>query len=214
MKFLITSGPTREYLDPVRFVSNGSSGRMGAALAEAVFKRGHQAIIVSGPVVAVYPKEAEVHWVETTDEMLRKSEELFPDCDMLIGAAAPSDFRPIVASSQKIPKGRLTLELTETPDILATLGAKKAPHQRILAFALETTDGRNHALQKLRKKNADWIALNSPDTINSDTVSLELIAAYGQTIRMLQGEKNRVAELLIDDLLGLQHNCSEGTPSL
>ena len=204
MKFLITSGPTREYLDPVRYMSNGSSGRMGAALAAAVLKHGGQAVVVSGPVAVAYPKDADLHWVETTEQMLRKSEELFPSCDVLIGAAAPADFRPKSISLHKIPKGDLTLEFIETPDILATLGRQKAAHQKILAFALETKEGHRRAIQKMRKKNADWIALNTPKTIGGDDISLELIAADGQTILTLHGEKNSVARKLIDFLAGGQ----------
>ncbi|MDR2117520.1 MAG: phosphopantothenoylcysteine decarboxylase, partial [Planctomycetaceae bacterium] len=103
-RILITSGPTREYLDPVRFLTNGSSGRMGVALAEIVLERGELPVIVSGPVTLVYPDGAEIHRVETTEEMLECCLRLFPDCNGIIGAAAPCDFKPEYFSEQKLSK--------------------------------------------------------------------------------------------------------------
>jgi len=125
-RILITSGPTREYLDPVRYLSNGSSGRMGAALAEAVLQQGEMPVLVSGPATVSYPQKADVHWVETTDQMLQCCLKLVPQCAGVIGAAAPCDFRPVALSEQKIAKPKdgsgMTLRLVETPDILAALG--------------------------------------------------------------------------------------------
>jgi phosphopantothenoylcysteine decarboxylase / phosphopantothenate---cysteine ligase len=130
---LITSGPTRQYLDPVRYLSNASSGRMGAALAAAAIEMGHRVTIVSGPVDVEYPAEAEVISVTSTDEMLAACRKVFPDCDGLIAAAAPCDYRPTEVASQKIHKsgGPLRLELVQTPDIVATLADERrsaGPH--------------------------------------------------------------------------------------
>src|SRR5690349_3118697 len=126
-RILMTSGPTRQYLDPVRYLTNGSSGRMGRALADAALAAGHEIVVVSGPVEVEYPRAAEVHWVVSTEEMLEVARGHFENADGLIGVAAPCDYRPIRVESQKIQKtGQpLVLHLMETPDIVATLGETK-----------------------------------------------------------------------------------------
>ena len=151
---LITSGPTRQYLDPVRFLSNASSGRMGCALAEAALAAGHRVTVVSGPVEVEYPSAAEVIPVVSTDEMLVAAKHAFARCDGLIGVAAPCDYRPVRVHDQKITKtGQpLVLHLIETPDIVATLGMHKRPDQWVVGFALETEDHRFRAIRKLEQK--------------------------------------------------------------
>src|SRR5919109_1600409 len=126
-RILITSGPTRQYLDPVRYLTNASSGRMGRALAEAALALGHEVVIVSGPVEVEYPPEATVVSVVSTEEMLTAAAMEFERCDGLIGAAAPCDYRPVRVEPNKIPKTGLPvdLHLIETDDVVATLGAKK-----------------------------------------------------------------------------------------
>ncbi len=197
-RILITSGPTREYIDPVRFLSNGSSGRMGFALARAVLNRGDRPVIVTGPVDLDYPEGAEIYRVETTEEMLAACEKLFPDCAGVIGAAAPSDYRPEQFSEQKLSKSKngepgLTLRLVETPDILAALGRMKRSGQWIVGFALETENGVEHALEKLHRKNCDFIVLNSPASINSDNASLQIFDATGRLQTTLRGAKGDIA---------------------
>src|SRR5262245_15178857 len=103
-RILITSGPTRQYLDPVRYLTNASSGRMGRALAEAALQLGHQVVVVSGPVSVSYPAAAEVRQIISTEELLAVCQELFPDCDGAIGAAAPCDYRPVRVAEHKISK--------------------------------------------------------------------------------------------------------------
>lgn len=154
MRILITSGPTRQYLDPVRYLTNASSGRMGSALAEACLAAGHEALVVSGPVDVAYPAAVEVVPVISTEEMLEACLDAFPTCDGLIGAAAPCDYRPIRVAPHKLAKtgGALKLHLVETPDVVALCGAIKE-HQWIVAFALETQDQRMRALQKLERKS-------------------------------------------------------------
>lgn len=200
-RVLITSGPTREYLDPIRYLSNGSSGRMGAALAEAVLERGDVPVVVSGPVLVAYPEASEVHRIETTDQMLQCCEALFPDCVGVIGAAAPCDYRPKSFSEQKLSKsrhdGRWSLELVETPDILATLGRMKRNDQWIVGFALETENGVEHALEKLKRKNCDFIALNSPASINSDVAKLQIFDATGNLRTTIEGPKKQVASEIL-----------------
>ncbi|GHT31119.1 flavoprotein [Planctomycetales bacterium] len=204
-KILITSGPTREYLDPVRFISNSSSGKMGAALAAAVLKKNAVPVIVSGNVSAEYPAGAEVHYVETTEEMQNVCLEHFPQCAGIIGAAAPCDFTPLQFLPQKISKkdmtgGILTLQLTATPDILAALGKIKRGNQFIVCFALETADGENgkeNAMRKLKEKNADYVILNKTEAIRSDYSTVQVFDRGGYLCSVINGGKNFVAEKIL-----------------
>ncbi|MDR2441859.1 MAG: phosphopantothenoylcysteine decarboxylase [Planctomycetaceae bacterium] len=197
-RILITSGPTREYLDPVRFLTNGSSGRMGAALAETVLERGELPVIVSGPVALVYPDGAEIHYVETTEQMFECCLQLFPDCNGIIGAAAPCDFRPEYFSEQKLTKSEennsIVFRFVATPDILATLGQIKQQNQWIIGFALETKNGRDHALRKLKRKNCDFIVLNSPKSIDNETASFQIFNASGELCADLNCSKKTLAK--------------------
>jgi len=199
-RILITSGPTREYLDPVRYLTNGSSGRMGSALAEAVLQQGGQPVIVSGQVAIAYPSGAEVHWIETTEQMLRRCLELFPQCTGVIGAAAPCDFQPIAFSEQKISKskeGVITFRFSETPDVLAALGRIKRLDQWSVAFALETENGVRRALDKLKRKGCDFIVLNDSSAIGVDTAAFQIFDAAGELRKELTGTKREsAAEIL------------------
>ncbi|MCA9265442.1 MAG: phosphopantothenoylcysteine decarboxylase, partial [Planctomycetales bacterium] len=160
-RILITSGPTRQYLDPVRYLTNASSGRMGASLAEAAIAVGHEVVVVSGPVDVAYPERCRVVPVISTEDMLEAAEAEFATCDGLIGVAAPCDYRPVRVEDQKISKtgDPLVLYLVETPDIVATLGAKKRVDQWVVGFALETEDHRFRAITKLQKKSCNFIVL-------------------------------------------------------
>jgi len=195
MRILITSGPTRQYLDPVRYLTNASSGRMGSALAEACLAAGHEALVVSGPVDVAYPAAVEVVPVISTEEMLEACLDAFPTCDGLIGAAAPCDYRPIRVAPHKLAKtgGALKLHLVETPDVVALCGAIKE-HQWIVAFALETQDQRMRALQKLERKSADLIVLNGPGAIHATQTDIEIIDRRGEILAALSGSKRTVAE--------------------
>lgn len=203
-RILITSGPTRQYLDPVRYLTNGSSGRMGRALAAAALDVGHQVVIVSGPVDLQYPPEAEVIPVITTDDMLAACLKIFPNCHGLIAAAAPCDYRPVRVAPHKISKtGRpLELQLVETPDIVATLGAEKTEFQWLVGFALETKDQRIRAQVKLEKKSCDLMIANGLAAMNSDDNQVEIIDRRGQLVDTLKGTKADVARgiLAIIDL--------------
>ena len=191
---LITSGPTRQYLDPVRYLSNASSGRMGAALAAAAIEAGHRVTIVSGPVSVAYPSGAEVISVVSTEEMLAACQEVFPLCDGLIAAAAPCDYRPANVAAQKIHKSGepLRLELVETPDIVATLAAEKGSRW-IVAFALESEDARMRAMQKLERKNCDLIVVNGPQTLHAADTDVEVLDRGGQILGSFSGGKSDVA---------------------
>jgi phosphopantothenoylcysteine decarboxylase / phosphopantothenate---cysteine ligase len=198
-RILITSGPTREYLDPVRYLSNASSGRMGAALAEAALSAGHQVVIVTGPVEVQYPAKAEIVPVVTTDQMLAECQKQFPSCDGLIAAAAPCDYCPKAVETHKISKSGqpLSLELVETPDIVATLAAAKKPSQWIVAFALETQDIRARAVKKLERKKADLIVVNGPDAIDASDTQVEVLEKNGISQGCFCGNKTEVAQAII-----------------
>lgn len=193
-RILITSGPTRQYIDPVRYLTNASSGRMGKALAEAALDAGHEVIIVSGPVDITYPQAARVIRVVSTEEMLEAARGVFGDCDGLIGVAAPSDYRPIRVATSKITKtGQpLELRLVETEDVVATLGAQKTG-QWLVGFALETEDQRLRALAKLEKKHCDLMVSNGPQAMHSLENDVEIIDPEGTVIETLSGLKEDVA---------------------
>jgi phosphopantothenoylcysteine decarboxylase/phosphopantothenate--cysteine ligase len=195
-RILITSGPTRQYLDPVRYLTNGSSGRMGKALAEAALALGHEVIIISGPVAIEYPSKAELVSIISTEELLEAAERLFPTCDGVIAAAAPCDYRPHRVESQKIAKtgAAITLQLVETPDVIATLGRGRRSHQWMVGFALETEDQRFRALTKLERKSCDFMVLNGPEAMESAENSVELIAPSGEVVEAFQGSKRDVAD--------------------
>jgi len=197
-RILITSGPTRQYLDPVRYLTNASSGRMGSALAAAAIAAGHEVVIVSGPVDVEYPPRAEVLSVVSTEEMLEACRRAFHDCDGLIAAAAPCDYRPVQVARHKLRKsgGPLRLELIETPDVVATLAKSKGPRWMV-AFALETEDKRMRALQKLERKKCDLIVLNGPGSIHGLSTEAEIIDPSGMVIAALSGRKGDVAKEII-----------------
>lgn len=193
-RILITSGPTRQYLDPVRYLTNASSGRMGRALAEAMIERGHEVVIVTGPVEVEYPNGAELVPVVSTEEMLEACQRIFPSCQGAIGVAAPCDYRPVRVASGKIQKtGQpLELHLIETPDVIATLGLTKRD-QWLVGFALETDDQRLRALAKLEKKHCDLMVLNGPEAMHAADTRVEILDARGDVIETLSGGKDVVA---------------------
>jgi phosphopantothenoylcysteine decarboxylase/phosphopantothenate--cysteine ligase len=198
-RILITSGPTRQYLDPVRYLTNASSGRMGAALASAALAHGNVVTIVSGPVDVAYPVGAAVVPVVSTEEMLAVCQRIFPDCQGLIGVAAPCDYRPQVVATSKIAKtgGPLELQLIETPDVVATLGAAKRPGQWLVGFALETEDHRLRALAKAERKSCDLMVLNGPQAMNSLETEVEVIDRAGDVVAALTGSKHEVADRIM-----------------
>ncbi len=207
-KILITSGPTRQYLDPVRYLTNASSGRMGACLASAAIAAGHQVTVVSGPVNIIYPSEAEVVSVVTTNDMLETVQRLFPLHDGLVGAAAPCDYMPRRIATEKIAKdGKpLQLELVETPDIVASVATHKRSDQWVVGFALETEDQRFRAIVKMQKKCCDLMVSNGPSAIDSELNDVEIIAAGGNTLAQVAGTKMQVASAIIEAIDTLIHS--------
>ncbi len=159
-RILVTAGPTREAIDPVRFLSNRSSGRMGYAIARAAAYCGAQVTLISGPCALEPPRGVRVIGVESTAQMLHEAQNVFADTDIVFKAAAPADYTPDQTYAQKLhKKDALTLHLQSTPDVLGTLGAAKK-HQFLVGFAAETYDCMEHALEKMRRKNLDMMVLN------------------------------------------------------
>ncbi|WP_437187727.1 phosphopantothenoylcysteine decarboxylase [Planctomicrobium sp. SH668] len=194
MRVLVTAGPTREYLDDVRYLSNASSGRMGYAIAAAGIELGWEVVLVSGPVELTPPAGCEFHSVVTTSDMREAAISLFTSCDGVIASAAVCDYKPKERITGKLKKsgGPVTLEMIETDDVLAELGRMK-DHRWVVGFALEAQNPRENALQKLRRKNCDWIVLNAPSAIGSDFNEVEFINSQSETVCKWNGAKTEVA---------------------
>lgn len=203
---LLTAGPTREHLDPVRFLSNGSSGRMGYALAEKAAARGWAVDLVSGPVSLDVPTGVRVHRVVSAQEMFEVSEPLFDRCDLFIAVAAVADFRPrnIEVHKTKKRETALHLELEPTVDILKTLSARKRPQQTVVGFAAETRDVELYARRKMAEKNLDWIVANdvSRRDIGMDAAdnAVMIIGRDNSLVSFGPASKLAVAEFILDHI--------------
>ena len=208
---MITAGPTYEKIDPVRFIGNYSSGKMGYAIAEEAASRGADVTIVSGPVAlkAVNPRIKVVD-VESAREMLDACERIFPSCDTAIMCAAVADYAPAHPADRKIKREHDDLpviELVKNPDIAATLGAMKKPGQRLVGFALETDNEMSNALHKLKAKNLDMIVMNSLRDkgagFRTDTNKVTIYKLDGGELHFDMKSKREVASDIIDTLLSL-----------
>lgn len=199
LRVLILSGPTREYLDPVRYLSNDSSGRQGVELATAALERGHRVELIQGPVAIEPPAGAEIYDTISARDMLERARDRHPSCDVLIGVAAVSDFRPgrFCRSKQKRELGCWQLELVPTEDILSDLG--KAKGRRVHAgFALETEDLLKNGLRKLESKNLDWLVANPPGTAGRDEGDYLLLGADGTRESLGRLSKRALAAELLE----------------
>ncbi len=176
LKFVITAGPTREYLDPVRFITNASSGKIGYACAAAAQRRGHNVTLISGPVELRAPRGVKRVSVITNVEMDRAVREYYETCDCLIMTAAVGDYKPKRTARYKIKKQQdaYQLELVRTKDILAGLGKRKR-NQILIGFAVQDRAARAHAKRKLLEKNLDAIVLNSPSAFGADKTDVEIL---------------------------------------
>ena len=171
---------------------------MGAALVQAAIDAGHEVIVVSGPVDVTYASPATVVPVVSTEDMLAACQRVFPECDGLIGVAAPCDYRPVKVAEQKIHKNGepLVLNLIETPDVVASLATGKSAHQWVVGFALETEDQRFRALAKMEKKSCDLMVLNGAAAIGAAENAIEVIDRAGQLLATYDGSKEAVAREL------------------
>ncbi len=209
MKILISAGPTREKIDPVRYISNRSSGKMGYALAEAAVKSGASVTLVSGPVSLTPPSGlALLISVESAAEMTDAIRKEAESSDVIIMCAAVADYRPVMAAEQKLKKKgeRLILELEPTEDILAGLGGRKKSTQILVGFAAETEKLLEHAEDKLKRKNLDWIIANdvsrSESGFESDKNQAVILGRNGaKTVIPLQSKKE-MAETIISVVCG------------
>ncbi|RKO67299.1 bifunctional phosphopantothenoylcysteine decarboxylase/phosphopantothenate--cysteine ligase CoaBC [Desulfofundulus salinus] len=210
LKVLVTAGGTREPLDPVRYISNRSSGKMGYALAAAAIQRGAAVTLVSAATSLDPPAGVELVSVETAQQMYQAVMERFSTQDVVIKAAAVADYRPKIVAGQKIKKaeGVLILELEKNPDILFELGQRKAPHQTLVGFAAETEDLEANALQKLRKKNLDLLVANDVTQpgagFGADTNIVKLFYRDGRIQPLPVMDKKTLAHRILDVVVELR----------
>ncbi|UFJ41983.1 bifunctional phosphopantothenoylcysteine decarboxylase/phosphopantothenate--cysteine ligase CoaBC [Brevibacillus humidisoli] len=207
VRVLVTAGPTREKIDPVRYISNHSSGKMGYAIAEAARDRGAEVTLVSGPVALPRPSGITYIAVESVQQMYDAVMAHLPESDIVVKAAAVSDYRPAVTHTHKVKKGEdgLTLQLEKAPDILQAVGERKHPGQFVVGFAAETQDLARHATDKLRRKNADLIVGNNVLAegagMGTDTNLVTFFSADGGIFEQPLMSKRQVAEKLFDLVL-------------
>lgn len=206
-KVLINAGPTYEPIDPVRFIGNHSTGKMGVSLAERAYELGAEVQLVLGPN-AVRPKNPEIHLshINTAIEMQEACNSLFKDADITILSAAIADYRPSKPANQKIKKGGqpMTIELVENPDVLAGLGQQKRKDQILVGFALETQNAVENAIGKLHKKNCDLIVLNTPSKVSgfgSDTNEVILIDRKEQKKKLELKSKTEIAKEILHHII-------------
>ncbi|MDR2512503.1 MAG: phosphopantothenoylcysteine decarboxylase [Puniceicoccales bacterium] len=211
VRCLITAGPTREFFDPVRFVSNPSSGKMGYALAAAAATLGCEVELVSGPVALPAPPGVRLYRVITGAEMLECVGTLFDTCDVLVKAAAVCDFRPCAYSAQKVKKEAVpcSVEFEPVPDILKMMAARRRPDQVLVGFAAETVNVEAYARRKLQEKRLDWIVANRvgreggadlPNAFEADTNTVLLLSAQGLREEYGPAPKPDVARWLLQTM--------------
>lgn len=210
LRVMVTAGPSREALDPVRYISNRSSGKMGYAIAQAAQKRGAEVTLLSGPVAIEAPLGVKLVPFTTTQELLDRASELAREQDLLIQAAAPADYRAKEVAPQKIKKQGgepMTFTLVENPDVAATLGKAKRSGQVFVGFAAETNDVLAHAKDKLARKNLDMIVANDVTRpgagFDVDTNIVTLITKDGQEALPMMS-KAEVAQRILDRALALR----------
>jgi phosphopantothenoylcysteine decarboxylase/phosphopantothenate--cysteine ligase len=205
LHLLLTAGPTREPLDPVRYLGNRSSGQMAAAIAHAAVALGLPTTVITGPVSVTYPPAATVVPVETAQQMHDQVLHLLPTADLVIMAAAVADFRPATVSAEKLSRasGPLTLTLEPTPDIARAASARKSPHQRIIGFSLERDGNLDRARHKLLTKNLDMIVYNPLPTMGSSDISPTLLYPSGQQEEIGCRTKASFADILMQRALAL-----------
>ena len=202
-KILITSGRTKENIDPIRYLSNNSSGKMGYSLAQAAIDLGAEVTLISGPTNLEIPKGLKSFVsVESALEMYEKVDEYFGDTDIFIACAAVADYRPKEYKKEKIKKSDsdLILELVRNPDILFEMGKKK-DKQLLIGFAAETNDIKENALKKLEKKNLDFIVANNASTMGNNTNTVEIIRKNKTSIKINQKNKIELAYDILKEII-------------
>jgi phosphopantothenoylcysteine decarboxylase/phosphopantothenate--cysteine ligase len=203
MHFLITAGGTREYIDPVRFISNASSGKMGFALAQAARKAGHIVTLittVTNQKFKIHNSKLKTAEVETAEQMFKAVKKHFSRCDCLIMAAAVADYTPIKKSKIKIKKSKkdLAIKLKPTIDILKWVGKHKKKNQTIVGFALEDKNLRANAEKKLKDKNLDMIIANTPATVGTEKSSVQIKTPSHKWLKFPHATKITIAKKIVD----------------
>jgi phosphopantothenoylcysteine decarboxylase/phosphopantothenate--cysteine ligase len=198
VRVLVTAGPTREYLDAVRFISNPSTGKMGFACARAAARAGHRVTLVSGPVALRDPAGLRTIRITTAEEMYRAVMEVLPRIDAVIMTAAVGDYRPVRPFRGKLKKktGSLTLHLGRTRDILQEIGAKKGG-RILVGFALEVQDALQEAMLKYKKKNLDFVILNTPATFAADRMDCQVYREGTIVKEFRKARKEAVARWIV-----------------
>lgn len=199
MRILLTAGPTREPLDPVRYLGNRSSGRMGAAIANAILASGDELLLVTGPTEIAFPATPTHTRIETAAQMHAAVMDFFPTCDLLIMAAAVADYRPKTVSPVKMSRsaGALTLELEPTEDIAAAACKARKPHQRVVGFSLEREGDVGRSLHKMKTKGLDMIVFNPLATMGAEGVAARLLYPNGRDEVVPPLNKSEFAQLLL-----------------
>lgn len=209
MRALVNAGPTYEAIDPVRFIGNRSSGKMGIAIAQVLRTHGADVTLVLGPVHESVPDGIKIIRVESAKEMFEACTEVFQNADLAVLAAAVADYRPANVSNEKIKKkdSPLELRLEETEDIAAALGKSKNSNQKLICFALETENEEAHALSKLQRKNADMLVLNSLRTegvhFGSDYNAVTLFHSNGSKKEISLKSKSEIAQIISNEIADL-----------
>ena len=202
MHILITAGGTREYIDPVRFISNASSGRMGYALARAAARAGHKVTLITTPTTQRPPSTAKVVSIETAAQMFDAVKKHFSRCDCLIMAAAVADYTPAQPAKTKIKKSSkpMTIELIPTADILKWTGKHRRKSQIVVGFALEEKDLRVNAERKLKEKNLDIIIANTPAAIGAERSTVQIRTCEGRWLKLPKLTKSAIANRLVQQV--------------
>jgi len=210
-KVLITAGPTYEAIDPVRFIGNHSSGKMGFAIAEAMAMRGARVNLVAGPVQLPVPSGVDCVRVQSAEEMLNACLSVYPETDIAILSAAVADYKPEKTAAQKIKKehAEISIPLTSTPDIAAALGKQKKENQLLIGFALETENETENARRKILSKNFDFIVLNSLRDKGAgfgyDTNKITIINAKNESKKFDLKSKTEVAHDIVNEIIEMLH---------
>lgn len=215
-KVMVTAGPTFEAIDPVRFIGNHSSGKMGIAIAESLVEKGANVTLILGPTkISSVSKQIKTIHVKSAQEMYERSLDIFPEMDAAVLAAAVADYRPKITATQKIKKkaADLFIELEKTPDIATSLGQIKKENQTIVGFALETNNELENAREKLKKKNFDFIVLNSLKDqgagFNHDTNKITIVYPNNKEQYFELKSKKAVAEDIVKELVNLKKKTHE-----
>jgi phosphopantothenoylcysteine decarboxylase/phosphopantothenate--cysteine ligase len=217
LRILITAGPTREYIDPVRFISNDSSGRMGVALSEAAIRSGHRVTLIHGPLAVGAPRcsraargRCVTRPATSAVEMLDACRRVWPRHDVLIMAAAVADYRPARVRKAKMKKSRKAVRLVFKPnvDVVAALAAERRTDQLVVGFALEDRNARRRAEKKLREKRLDAIVLNRPEAVGAERASVEVLVRGQRWRGLRRAAKPEIARQIIGIVERLWRECA------